>query len=172
MKQLILALIVSLILSQSGILGCSRIGPVVPEDVVAGADLIIRATAVEYAKPPANPNLMTTGEPDSIVRFRVDQTVKGHHVPGYLELSGYLVATNDFNDQPAPYKFVRPGGRRGSCFANSYTTQGEYLLILKLHNGVYTTDWYALGPTNEQLHPADDPWLRWVVKEVAGSIKS
>ena len=167
MKRLFLLLIVSVSLSDSAILACSRIGPVVPEEMVARADLIVRATAVEYAKGPSNPNFITSGPTDAIVRFRVDQVVKGHHAPGELELHGYLGNTDDFNDQGVPYKFVRPGGRRGSCFANTYKQQAEYLLILKLFDGEYTVDWDALGPTNEQLHAADDPWLTWVAKEVA-----
>jgi hypothetical protein len=167
MKRLLLLLIVSVSLSDSAILACSRLGPVVPEEIVAGADLIVRATAVEYAKAPSNPNTITTGKPDAIVRFRVEQVVKGHHAPGDLELHGYLGNTDDFNDQAVPYKFVRPGGRRGSCFANTYKREAEYLLILKLFDGGYTVDWYALGPTNEQLHAADDPWLKWVANEAA-----
>jgi hypothetical protein len=38
--------------------------------------------------------------------------------------------------------------------------------VLKLRNGTYTADWYALAPTNEQLHSVDDPWLKWMRTQV------
>jgi hypothetical protein len=38
-------------------------------DLVRYADAVIRAKAVEYATPPSNPNIWTTGLPDSKVRF-------------------------------------------------------------------------------------------------------
>lgn len=141
--------------------GCSRFGPVVPEDIVASADLIVRATALEYSQPPANPKIFTTGLPDSIVHFRIEEIVKGGKSPTFIDLPGYLSTRDDFNELPVPYKFVRPGGRAGSCFANSYRQGAEFLLMLKLREGAYTVNWYALGPTNEQLHGPEDPWLGW-----------
>lgn len=140
---------------------CSRIGPVVPEEMVASADLIVRATAVDYGRLPAT-LYRTTGAPDSIVRFRIEEVVKGRYEPADLDLPGYLGSSDDFNDLPVPYHFVRRGGRAGSCYANTYREGGRYLLLLKQVAGAYTVDWYALGPTNEQLHSVDDPWLRWV----------
>lgn len=164
MKRLLLLLNASLLLCGSTTLACQRFGPIVPEEMVARADLIVRATAVEYAK--------SSSSADAVVqfgriRFRVDQVVKGHYTSGDLVLRGYLVDTDDFNNEPVPYRFVRPDGRRGSCFADNYTREGEYLLIMKLYDGSYTIGWYALGPTNEQLHSADDPWFKWVANEVA-----
>jgi hypothetical protein len=80
-----------------------------------------------------------------------------------LILPGYLVDRDDFNDQQPPYTFVRPGGRSGSCFANSYRSGGQFLLFLKKAKaGEPTVNWYALAPVNEQLHSDDDPWLLWV----------
>ena len=145
---------------------CTRVGPVVPEEMVAQANLIVRATAVEYAQLPSKPTIRTTGEPDSQVRFRVDSLVKGRKTPTELQLPGYLADADDYNENPIPYHFVRRGGRAGSCFANTYKTGGEYLLVLKLHAGVYTVNWYALGPTNEQLHGPNDPWLAWVQQQI------
>lgn len=139
---------------------CSRAGPVVPEDIVAGADLIVRAKAVDYSQPPGDS--LTTGRPESVVHFRIEEVVKGRHVPADLDLPGYLGGADDFNELPVPYHFVRRNGRRGSCSANTYRQGSDYLLVLKLAGNEYTTDWYALGPTNEQLHSADDPWLQWV----------
>jgi hypothetical protein len=129
---------------------CQRFDPVVPEDIVAQADLIVRATAVDASRDPA-PN----------VRFRVDEVVKGRHSPTELALRGYAVNSDDFNDRPVPYDFVRKGGRSGDCVASTYKTGAQYLLMLKLQHGEYTTEWYGLGPTNEQLHDDRDPWLEW-----------
>jgi hypothetical protein len=142
------------------------VGPIVPEEMVGQSDLIVRATAVEYAQPPSNPNIRTTGEPDSQVRFRVDSLVKGRKAPPELQLPGYLTDADDYNENSVPYHFVRRGGRAGSCFANMYKTGGQYLLVLKLRAGAYTINWYALGPTNEQLHGPNDPWLVWVQEQV------
>ena len=78
-------------------------------------------------------------------------------------LPGYLVNSDDFNDHPPPYKFVRRGGRWGSCFANTYRSGGQFLLFLKkTKTGEFTVNWYALGPVNEQLHSDQDAWLIWV----------
>jgi hypothetical protein len=137
--------------------------PVSPQEVVEGAEAIVRATAVEYAVAPQDPLTWTTGEPDSRVRFRVNQVVKGLGVSVEIILPGYLTERDDFNDHKPPYKFVRPGGRAGSCFANSYRKGAEFLLMLKrLDQGAFTVNWYALGPVNEQLESVNDPWLVWV----------
>jgi hypothetical protein len=141
---------------------CDRLGPVVPEDIVATADLIVRATAVGYSRAPARPEIRTTGTPDSVVHFRIEAIVKGRKSPSDIDLPGYLSTADDFNEQTVPYKFVRAGGRAGSCFANTYRQGAEFLLMLKFVEGAYTISWYALGPTNEQLHSAEDPWLKWV----------
>jgi hypothetical protein len=80
-------------------------------------------------------------------------------------LPGALSEGDDFNDQPVPYNFVRPGGRHGSCFAYYYRAGAEFLFMLKKQQtGEYTVYWYALGPVNEQLRSTDDPWLLWVRK--------
>lgn len=137
------------------ILLCTRFGPVVPEEMVAQADMIVRATAVAEGR--------------GKVRFRVDEVVKGRHSPPELVLPGSFDPHDDFNDQPVPYHFVREQGRYGSCYASLYREGAEYLLLLKLHSGDYTVNWYALGPTNEQLHSKDDPWIVWVRGQVRGS---
>jgi hypothetical protein len=134
--------------------------------MVKEADAIVRAKAVEYAIEPRDPNVRTTGEPDSTIRFKVLEVIRGP-IPAQLILPGYLDQRDDFNDQPPPYDSVRPNGRSGSCFANSYRLGGQFLLLLKKTSlGRFTVDWYALGPVNEQLHSADDPWLLWVREQV------
>jgi hypothetical protein len=134
-------------------------------DMVTAADAVVRAKAVEYASPPSDPHVWTTGVPDSRVRFKVIETIRGQSISDLI-LPGYLVRVDDFNDRPSPYQFVRPGGRAGSCFANSYREEAEFLLFLKkTKDGNFTVNWAALAPVNEQLHSADDPWLLWVRKE-------
>jgi hypothetical protein len=136
--------------------------------MVNNADVIVRARAVEYATPPSNPNLWTTGVPDSRIHFKVIERIRGPEM-SELVLPGYLVDRDDFNDHPPPYTFVRPGGRAGSCFANSYRAGAQFLLFLKkTKDGEFTVNWYALGPVNEQLHSDDDPWLIWVREQAAG----
>ena len=83
-------------------------------------------------------------------------------------MPGYLVDTDDFNDQKPPYSFVRPNGRHGSCYANSYKTGAQFLLMLKKSkDGNLTVNWYPLGPVNEQLHSESDEWLDWVREKAA-----
>jgi hypothetical protein len=90
-------------------------------------------------------------------------------VKAELILPGYLMDRDDFNDHEAPYSFVRPNGRSGSCFANSYRSGAEFLLMLrKRPSGDYTVNWYALGPVNEQLRSESDPWLLWVREQAKG----
>ncbi|HLY16196.1 MAG TPA: hypothetical protein VKR61_03185 [Bryobacteraceae bacterium] len=150
---------------------CSIVGSISNLKLVDDAEMIIRAKAVEYASPPSNPRMWTTGVPDSRIRFNVIERIRGAEI-SELILPGYLVDRDDFNDQEPPYTFVRPGGRGGSCFANSYRTGGQFLLFLKKGgNGELTVNWYALAPVNEQLHSDDDPWILWVrerAKRVAG----
>jgi hypothetical protein len=150
-------------------------GEDIPKEIVQNAALILRVTALEYTTPPANPRIRTTGVPDSKVRFRVEEIVKGAYDPKDVVLAGYLASQDDWNDRPVPYDFVRREGRHGSCFANMYREGGQFLLMLKRSTGPgpftsdteMTVNWYALGPVNEQLRSAEDPWLLWVRKQVA-----
>jgi hypothetical protein len=143
---------------------CSVTGKISNLEMVRAADTIVRATAVEYASTPGN--IRTTGLPDSKVRFKVIESIRGPSLSNLI-LPGYLADWDDFNDQRPPYTFVRPGGRAGSCFANSYRSGGQFLLFLKkTKTGEFTVNWYALGPVNEQLHSDHDPWLLWVRDQV------
>ena len=156
-----IALLSTVILS-TNVYPCSRYSPVSNVEMVKQADAIVRGKAVEYSVVPRNPNVFTTGEPDSTIRFEVLEVIRGP-ISRELILPGYLVDRDDFNDHVPPYKFVRPGGRSGSCFANWYRRDGRFLLLLKKTSaGKFTVSWYALGPVNEQLHSANDPWLLWV----------
>ncbi len=164
MKRLIGILVIcaTLIIGYSSvIMACKRSSPVSVFEVVDGADLIIRATAVEYVVEPQG-NIGTTDRTTPVIRFQVEEILRGPLEPGVVELSGYLNETDDFNDHSAPYTFVRPNGRSGSCFAYTYRRGAEFLLFLREDNGSYTVEWNALAPVNEQLHSGQDPWLFWV----------
>jgi hypothetical protein len=148
--------------------------------VVKGADVIVRATAVEYAVPPSvnfvRPGVETRSRRGTI-RFDTTETIRGP-VAKELILPGELVDHDDFNEKPAPYNIVRPDGRRGSCYASTYRKEAQYLLLLaKNQAGELTIEWFPLAPVNEQLHPVNeqlhsdtDPWLLWVRKQ-AGNQK-
>lgn len=139
---------------------CSRISAFRLSELFT-ADLIVRATAIRYVVPP-DPDIRTTGVPESTVEFRVEETLWGGDAPTTVVLNAYLSDRDDFNEVPLPYRFVRRGGRSGSCYANSYKKDAQFLLFLKKTFGGYTTNISALGPTNEQLRAPDDPWVKWV----------
>jgi hypothetical protein len=146
-------------------IACQRAAPFDPVVMIGKADVIVRAIAVKYLEPPAG-DLRTTGQPESKIEFKVEETLKGKDVPKILLINGYLSDKDDFNDVAVPYHFVRPGGRGGSCFANTYKTGGSFLLILRKTNSGYTPYWDALMPTNEQLRSSEDPWLLWVTGQL------
>lgn len=166
------------ILSTAGTgLPCSLALPPDSIEMVAGADLILRVKAMEYSGSPSR-GIETSGVPDSNVQFSVEEIVKGTYEKQDIVLPGYLSESDDWNDQNPPYTFVRPGGRSGSCFANTYRKGGQFLLVLKKWDASisvilagrpasgYTVNWYALGPVNEQLQSPDDPWVQWVIGQV------
>jgi hypothetical protein len=126
------------------------------------AEVIVRVTAIGYTKSPAG-GFWTTGVPEATIVFRVEEMLKGEaSAPATLTVNGYLNDRDDFNDRPVPYDFIRPGGRAGSCIANSYKKGAEFLFFLKKREGRLTPYWAALTPTNEQLRASDDAWLKWV----------
>jgi hypothetical protein len=88
---------------------CTVVRMISNVEMVKAADAIVRATAVEYAQPPSD-SRVRAGVPDSRIRFKVIETVEGHIAPDVI-LPGYLVSTDDFNDQMPPYSLVRPGGQ-------------------------------------------------------------
>jgi hypothetical protein len=140
-----------------------------PQAVVSGAEFIIRATAAKYVKAPDG-NLRQLNEPaDAEIEFTVEEILKGEAEPSNIILNGYLTDRDDFNDRPVPYDFVRAGGRGGSCSAYEYKQGAAFLLFLKKIDGKLTVRWYALAPTNEQLHYANDPWLAWVREQLKSS---
>jgi hypothetical protein len=150
----------------SDVAACSRRGPFTFEELFGPAELIVRATAVKYASPPTS-EWRTTGQAESTVEFQVEEVLRGEAIKSVV-LHGYLGQKDDFNDVPMPYSFVRPTGRSGSCFANTYKQGAQYLLFLRKSGEVWTSNISALGPSNEQLHDADDPWVWWVKGVIFG----
>ena len=57
--------------------------------------------------------MRTTGLPDSMIRFKVLEVIRGSILreSSQLVLPGYLVDNDDYNDEAPPYNFVRPSGR-------------------------------------------------------------
>lgn len=135
-----------------------------PEELVALADVIVRVTADSYDKAPEG-DARTTGLPKSTVKFKIVETLKGE-ISEPLLIYGYLTDEDDYNENPVPYTFIRRGGRHGSCIANSYKHNADFLLFLKKFDGKLTPYWGALKPVNEQLRSSDDEWLLWVKKQL------
>jgi hypothetical protein len=136
---------------------CSVVGTISGAAMFSTADVIIRAKAATYAFPRA------AKDDDGFIRFRLLENIRSA-APDLL-LKGRLVDADDWNDKPAPYDFVRPSGRGGSCYTNQYRASADYLLFLKRTKDGYTTAWYPLGPVNEQLRSDKDPWLLWTKEQ-------
>ena len=151
---------------------CTLEAPVLAPDIlVRTADLIVRARAEAIV--PGTPHPVMPPGPPTDVRFTVLEVLKGSVASRTLGFSGVAGERDDPNDHPVPYSFVRPGGRRGNCFAFEHRIGAEYLLLLKRTEprspdaGNLTPYWAALGPVNEQLFAgADDPWCAWVRREL------
>jgi hypothetical protein len=148
--------------------GCSR-GSAYKMSELFSADFIVRVTAIKATKDITLSNVEPSNSsiPNSTIEFKVEEVIWGLDVPSSFGLRGFLTQTDDFNDVPVPYKFIRGDGRRGRCFATSYKEGAQFLLFVR-KDSVYdpragfTTNISALGPNNEQLRGADDPWIKWV----------
>jgi hypothetical protein len=92
------------------------------------------------------------------VLFRVIETVKGEWKSPFFVSWGQVDRYFGRNDGRVPYDQVRPGGRKGGCFASDYRLGAEYLLLL------YEGDlqWAPMAPINEETSGPSDPWLAWV----------
>ena len=144
----------------SSVYPCTRTTPVSVADMVSQADAIVRARALAAVD---GPRPQPRRDREGTVRFDVLEVLKGDRQLSTVALAGQLVDRDDFNDHSPPYQ-VRPSGRAGSCFTDEYRGGAEYLLVLKRDADAvpWTTRWYPLGPVNEQLVGANDPWLEWV----------
>ena len=141
---------------------CQRVSPVVVSQTCTIAEYIVRATAIEYSRPPENPNMLTTGPTDSKVRFEVEEILKGDILPSSIELNGYLNDKDEFNGHPVPYDYVRKSGLRGSCYANTYKQGAQFLLFIGKSGKGFTVEIDPLAPVNEQLHSESDPWVYYI----------
>jgi hypothetical protein len=146
---------------------CSVRKVLTPKQLVAGADAIVRVRVLGATGGPeslrANARLGRSHGPVPMMELEALEVVRGTVRAGMLRVVGVGVDHDDWNDQSAPYDFVRPAGRKGMCYATEYRPGAEYLLFF--HDG--STYWSPLAPTNEQVHGADDAWLGWVRREVA-----
>ncbi|HEX8398791.1 MAG TPA: hypothetical protein VF644_15265 [Pyrinomonadaceae bacterium] len=115
---------------------------------VKNADVIVRATAIEFIK-------------DKGVKFRVEEVLKGEDVASTFIFTGHLTERDDFNKGSIPYNHVRSSGH-GPCNASEYKQNAEYLFMLKQIDNKLTPYWFPLAPNNEQLRSKDDEWLKWV----------
>lgn len=143
-----------------------------PGELVRNAEVIVRVRVTGLAAP--GPPRMFGGEEGRRVQFQVLETLKGTLPSSSLSFTGELEDHGDPNDADVPYNFVRPGGRRGNCYALGYRQGTEYLLMLRRparpradgSAGELTPYWAPLSPVNEQLgRGEDDPWLAWVRRE-------
>jgi len=143
-----------------------------PEDMVKSAEIIVHVRAEGLADEVA-PEGTRGAESKTRVTFRVLKVLKGKLSSAVIRINGNLEGQDDPNDRPVPYDFIRPGGRKGNCYALGYRKDAEYLLLLN-HADSRTTPqqeltpyWHPLFPTNEQLFAgADDPWFRWVIQQI------
>jgi hypothetical protein len=147
--------------STSTVYGCSaRVASA--QTLISKAEVVVRATAIKYIREPQSNIRKYPTE----IEFRVEEILKGKNVPTSLVLNGYLTDRDDYNERPAPYGFVRKGGRGGDCFADNYKREAEFLLFLTEKDGKYWLQHYPLAPINEQIRNKDDEWLIWVKNQL------
>ena len=145
-----------------------------PAEWVHHSEVILRVRAVEEHGTRIRGRLQHLRAADeatgrqfgTTVRFEVLEVLKGDASGETIEFEGELIERDDFNDRPAPYDFVRPGGRSGNCYAFGYKQGAEYLLLCRIRDRSLTPYWATLGATNEQLLGPDDKWLGWVRQQL------
>jgi hypothetical protein len=146
-------------LCASPALGCSVAHIATPRDLVSRAEAILVVRAEEYFVDPVR---NSHGRLDGgIIRFSVKSKLKGFS-DSDLHIEGLLADSDDPNDRPVPYDFVRPEGRHGDCVAKQYRRGGSFLIFLK--GG--TPYWSPLAPVNEQITSEADDWVVWVKRQL------
>jgi hypothetical protein len=150
--------------------------PGTPQDLIRQADVILHVRADGPSDEPGKDTAGALGASPTQVRFTVLSVLKGSFASESLQFNGHLDARDDRNDESVPYRFIRPGGRKGNCFALGYRQGGQYLLMMRRtgHRAYaqpndLTPYWMPLRPTNEQVLGSDDPWVRWVVEAIKRS---
>ena len=91
--------------------------------MVVQADLILRATALEYVGPELP--MGTRRLWNSNIRFSVEEVVKGQYEKPTFILPGFLTGRDDWNPQNPPYRSARPGAD-ASCFVHGYRKGGHF----------------------------------------------
>jgi len=138
-----------------------------PEELVRRSEVIVRATALGYFRPPTLPRVgrgpifpNDTLNYRGVIRFRVEEVIKGKFKGDIIEVEGRLVHDDDFNESEVPYRTARKS-------PDDYNAHGEYLLMLRQAGREYNVWWAVPSASNEQIHGANDPWVRWVTAQVA-----
>jgi hypothetical protein len=154
-----IALVLAFALGRADAMACS------PDHIDSPQQLVARADAIYRLRPESGAESLKVDPqrfypwPNSQIRFRVVGVVKGPALSSIV-LPGSFAKMRDPNDHPPPYRFVRPGGRGGNCYATSYLKGQEYLVFLKGKSAY----WSPLAPTGEEISGPKDPWLVWVLK--------
>jgi hypothetical protein len=156
----------------SPVVPCSVLGPLpTPQALVKASALIVHAKVEGFAESPGATGNVLAWTPRQ-VSFRVIEVLKGSLVDDRLAFNGRIDPSDDWNDRPVPYDFIRPSGRAGSCFAVGYRNGAEYLLLLNQNetpnadSGAWSPYWRPLSATNEQVTGKTDAWLKWVRTEL------
>ena len=144
------------------ITACLGPPPLSPSVLITRADVIVRATAIQYVKTPREEIMELDFSSSGNIQFKVEEVLKGEGTPATLTIEGLLSVVDDFNDRPVPYDMARPSGRRGPCEVYIYKKDAQFLMFLRKEEGKLTPYWALMSPTNEQLQSPDDPWLKWV----------
>jgi hypothetical protein len=141
--------------------GACFASPRAPQTLVRDADMILRVRASSSDVAPAPSGIGV----ENVVRFIVLEQLKG---PRQFDVvaRGKLSDQPEMNHGPVPYATVKRSGLSGSCFAETYQKNGDYLLFLKKVDGVLTPYWAPLGATNEQIVGPQDEWARWVKEQL------
>lgn len=156
-RTVAIVLAVGLAVQSAFAIACQTKRVVSPQELVAKADgiYLVRAEGYDASYSPAVQGSVPR------IRFSVLARLKGKE-PKALIAPGILVETDDPNDSPFPFDFVRPAGRRGMCFATEYKAGAAYLLLYRAG----TPYWSRLAPTNEQVTGSADRWVVWVRNQV------
>lgn len=132
-----------------------------PVALVKSAEMVLLVRADSAVRVPGPPAF----ELRDSVRFTVPEVIDsaGSAVPRPIAVIGRLSNAPDFNRGQLPYRWTRPDGMSGMCYAYSYQRGGTFLLLLKrMATGALTPYCAGLQPVNEQVRGPDDPWVAWV----------
>jgi hypothetical protein len=138
-----------------------------PQELIEKAEGIYRVRPRSYVLPTGPDSLSVGFLPKTRLRFQVTGVLKGP-ARSTVDLPGTFAKSPDPNGHRVPYPFVRPAGRRGTCFATSYLKTQEYLVFLRGD----TAYWSPLAPTNEEIRGASDTWVTWVAGHLKRSASS